>query len=106
MLTPGPWEIEPVYVNEESYVVAHYYIHGGPDHVEVADLIKNEADAKLIEAAPDLLAAARKVLAGLNLRLDHAAQTGAPSPIFFGIGDLHDAIAKAEGMLIAEERGS
>jgi hypothetical protein len=42
-----------------------------------------------------LLLAARKVLAGLNARIDEAVTKGNPVPVFDGIGDLHDAIAQA-----------
>jgi hypothetical protein len=61
--------------------------------VEVA-----EANARLMAAAPDLLAAAEAVLAGLNARLDAASMVGGPMPVFDGIADLHTAIAKAKGV--------
>jgi hypothetical protein len=58
---------------------------------------EDEANAFLIAAAPDLLAAAEKVLAGLNARIDFAAKVKSPVPIFDGIADLSDAINKARG---------
>lgn len=45
----------------------------------------------------ELLAAAKRVLAHLNLRIDAASADGDPAPVFDGIADLHSAIAKAEG---------
>ncbi len=53
------------------------------------------ADARLIAAAPDLLEAAKVVLAGLNARIDSAPANAVP--LFTGISALHDAIAKAGG---------
>lgn len=43
----------------------------------------------------ELLRAARKVLDGLNTRIDEASTDGLPIPVFEGIAELHDAIAKA-----------
>jgi hypothetical protein len=48
-------------------------------------------------AQPELLAAAKAVLAGLNARIDAAANGDGKVPVFDGIADLHSAIAKAEG---------
>lgn len=52
------------------------------------------ANARLAAAAPDLLAAARVVLAGMNARIDAADGL---TPVFDGIAALHDAIGKAGG---------
>jgi len=54
-----------------------------------------KANAKLIAAAPDLLAAAIEVLNGLNDRIDSAVEDRRPTPIFEGIAALSAAIAKA-----------
>jgi hypothetical protein len=48
-----------------------------------------------MEANAELLAAARKVLSGLNARIDAAVESRNPCPVFDGIAELHDAINKA-----------
>lgn len=58
-----------------------------------AALEKARAKAKLEKAAPALLAAAQKVLAGLNARIDAAPSNAVP--VFDGIAELHTAIGKA-----------
>jgi hypothetical protein len=55
-----------------------------------------EPDLMAMAAAPDLLEAAKTVLAGLNARIDQASEEGQPVPVFDGIAALHDAIRKAE----------
>lgn len=56
---------------------------------------QQQANAKLFAAAPDLLAAAMKVLSGLNARIDAAVENRTATPVFDGIADMHDAINKA-----------
>jgi hypothetical protein len=102
--TPGPWTIGrsadgtplvmvPVPTSEGSgFGVAH--INRLPRMGSVRGDM--DANARLIAAAPDLLAAAKRVLAHLNARLDAAVAAEGPVPLFDGIADLHDAIAKAE----------
>lgn len=71
-----------------------------------ADSITEEemqANGHLLAAAPDLLEAAKIVLAGLNARID--AADGHHVPVFDGIADLHTAIAKAEGKLVCSHCG-
>lgn len=53
------------------------------------------AKAHLLAAAPKMLAAGRKVLAGLNARIDGADLSSVP--VFDGIADLHAAISAANG---------
>jgi hypothetical protein len=87
--TPGPWILN----SEKSSVWSG-------DTIIAAITLKRpetEADARLIAAAPDLLNAAEKVLAGLNARIDASAGPCGKTPVFDGIADLHDAIAKARG---------
>ncbi len=69
------------------------YIDRGPDRDFLQ--VNEEDDARLIAAAPDLLAAAKVVLAGLNAHIDSAPANAVP--LFTGISALHDAIAKAGG---------
>lgn len=57
---------------------------------------EKQANAVLWSAAPDLLAAAQKVLAGLNARIDAAPSSA--KPVFDGIADLHGAINRATGL--------
>jgi hypothetical protein len=56
-----------------------------------------KANARVIAAAPDLLDAARTVLAGLVARIEAASATGSPVQIFDGISALDAAIRKASG---------
>lgn len=44
-----------------------------------------------------LVAAGRKVLDGLNARIQRATDAGGTVPLFDGIGELHDALNKAAG---------
>lgn len=55
---------------------------------------EDRAIGALMAAAPDLLAAAKKVLAGLNARIDAADPRAVP--VFDGIAELSGAINKAE----------
>lgn len=45
------------------------------------------------EIAQELLSAAKKVMAGLNTRIDEAPKTSVP--VFDGMFELHDAINRA-----------
>ena len=62
----------------------------------IAVMLSKDA-AHLLAAAPDLLAAAQSTLTGLNGRMKLAAAAGVPIPVFYGIADLHAAIARATG---------
>jgi hypothetical protein len=57
---------------------------------------RGTADAYLIAAALDLYEAGRKVLDGLNERIEAASEAGRPIPVFDGIAELHAALAKVE----------
>lgn len=96
--TPGPWQFEDQEPNEEieifvpaqpcgRYVIATV-CYGYDEPFES----QQRANAKLIAAAPELLAAAQKVLDGLHARIDMAK---VETPVFVGIADLASAIAKA-----------
>lgn len=74
--TKAPWKVEPVYVSEESYEIAHYYIEGGNERRDtVADNIPNVADANLIAAAPELYAALKEVRDGVHASMGRWAAT-------------------------------
>lgn len=91
--TPGPWRYQEgadAYTHIVRASGNRFLCQLAQDTSGVA-----EADARLISAAPDLLAAAQTVLAGLNARIDAAPSTA--KPVFNGIADLHDAIGKATG---------
>ena len=94
--TPGPWVAQlsdtPYAELPESWTV-------DSDSTSVCTVDshedRREANARLIAAAPELLAAAQTVLAGLCERID-SAEPGYV-PVFAGIADLSDAISKALG---------
>lgn len=97
--TPGPWHIQDDHGkrwietagNDDTIAEIHRRrSKGGVYSCEEA-----LANAKLIAAAPDLLAAAIEVLNGLNDRIDAAVESRSPTPVFEGIAALHDAINKA-----------
>ena len=67
--TPGPW-----YADEQSYISASFYIRGSDGdgkrltwgkgavaHIPRSAVMPSEANAKLIAAAPDLLAALQNI---------------------------------------------
>ena len=54
--TPGPWGLQGT--NEFGFAV----IHGSPENHLIADNIRQQANARLAAAAPELLAACNKVL--------------------------------------------
>lgn len=56
--TPGPWQIRPG-------VAAGVYLIDGPQGA-IGEIRRNAADARLIAAAPAMLAALREVRAGLT----------------------------------------
>jgi hypothetical protein len=102
--TPGPWTIEGVGVG------GHYKTINGARIVDcngvcVATITRKadkpidqkKADARLIAAAPDLLEAARIVLASLDARIEGASKAKMTIPVFEGIAALHAAVAKATG---------
>jgi len=93
--TPGPWEIRPfegvygVFSKEDNEVPVATTDYGG-DMLEGADCqLTQEANARLIAAAPELLEACKTALSKLN-ELDRPVNCRA-------IQVLLGAIAKAEG---------
>ncbi|WP_334159592.1 hypothetical protein [Achromobacter insolitus] len=86
--TPGPWHYQPGRDSRPPYV-----IRGAEGGFVVVGMTaeRQEADAALIAAAPELLAQAEKHLAWLSKLTDWA---GADDPDLDG---LRSAIAKAKG---------
>lgn len=121
--TPGPWRIEPhykcgwkgtakdptpnrwqaIYVSGQERgakgIVVNIGIKGG----EVDDywLSIKEADARLIEAAPDMLEALKALLPEVDAEIEQR-QTSGSDEYWLGLKALSDtaraAIAKAEGL--------
>lgn len=92
--TPGPWTAEPqdpegpLAMVEGTLIVAMRAPVGERVVAECGSPTRMEADARLIAAAPDLLEAAKAIIAGWD-------QTGAPLPGTWN-HPLRAAIAKAE----------
>ena len=87
--TPGPWAVDgagPTAMVRGADLSIVAVRHRLPSAT-------HEANARLIAAAPDLLEAARIVLAGLHARIDAAPPTSVP--VFDGIADRAAAIARA-----------
>jgi NAD-dependent oxidoreductase involved in siderophore biosynthesis len=95
MHTPGPWTVKADQMN--TYIVADVQQTGGVTHWSAIasmdeDDQQGQADAKLIAAAPDLLAALRRTQALLFLRTDASDEESMAA-----LRDALDAIAKAQG---------
>ena len=101
--TAGRWRVESDTSKEPRLAVVTDFsveiaaVFDTPDSTTLSHKGEAEANARLIAAAPDLLAAAQRVLAGLNARIDDAGYKCQPVPLYDGIAELHNAIAKASG---------
>ena len=107
--TPGPWKVEECYNIDGSKFLT---INGqGPHGAWLADIQaglinghpadvteKHLANAYLIAAAPELLAALRGLMTQAVKDAEKYAEDGA-EPIWAWISDASDIIAKAEGKL-------
>lgn len=98
--TPGPWTIHrwgdgDYEVNAASETVCN--VPGFDD--ETVDVDRAEPNARLISAAPDLLAACHAVAHDLQAALDGDDFSGMPDAELFRafLNVLRPAIAKAEG---------
>jgi len=95
--TPGPWTVVEygdgdnlaIHDGDSENRICFMATHGGSQKQWEAI----QANAELIAAVPDLLEAAQKIYAHLIARIDAAPSTA--KPVFDGIVELHDAIAKA-----------
>jgi hypothetical protein len=100
--TPGPWRIygpehDTLGGRSLTILAGTGKARFGVAQIRIInpnDALEASANANLIAAAPDLLAAAETVLAGLNERIDAATDR---TPVFAGIAALSDAIHKARG---------
>lgn len=91
--TPGPWS--PRFHGEMDGTQMWFLHETGK--IGLSACAENEADIRLIAAAPELYEAAETVFAGLNARIDAACASGGSVPVFDGIAALSDALAKARG---------
>jgi hypothetical protein len=87
--TPGPWKPRKSSYRIEG-VEDTWCIDWSPDQEEVAEIVHGEANAHLIAAAPDLLAACELALNGIEL------SNGVPYSEDV-ITELRAAIARAKG---------
>jgi len=105
--TPGPWAAEcpPSSCRAHRFIVAEREVGHDPIIAEVGTLLLNDdeigifetcANAKLIAAAPDLLAALEGLMACAARDGQKYAQEG-NEPVWDLISDAQDAIAKAKG---------
>lgn len=100
--TPGPWIAVKADLHGDDLerwsvctdTKPQYFIASIENGALTDTLDTEEANARLIATAPDLLRAAKKVLRELDLRIDAAKAMGDPLPVFDGIADLHNAIAR------------
>jgi regulator of protease activity HflC (stomatin/prohibitin superfamily) len=101
--TDGPWGIFNRYNDEMERVNA---IYSNNDGTKVASVeiwrglmpeAESEANARLIAAAPELLAALKGLMQRAVEDAEKYAQNG-NEPIWAYISDASDAIAKAEGV--------
>lgn len=100
--TPGPWTMRKVGSFEEFEIEAESEDSTGKFIVDVAPSVAHEANARLIAAAPDLLAVAKAAEKFYVAELE--AIGGCDHPvnicccgIVSELETLRDAIAKAEG---------
>ena len=88
--TPGPWQCAPISYMRSKHI-SHWAIAASePVAVVYPHLLASEANARLIAAGPDLLAAAR-------LAVEWAEQVPAPYRDWPHVAAARAAIAKARG---------
>lgn len=110
--TPGPWAVGPYGSDLEIQgggiqLARVRTTRAGVDELaepRAVPIPEAGANARLIAAAPDLLAAAQTILADLHARIDRAMEEGGRAvPVFNGTAELAAAIAKATGTTHQEE---
>jgi len=97
--TPGPWEVAPPGEIDEHYAVLDCYGHTATVYGYPEETAAALANANLIAASPDLLAACRAVSTDLQAALDGDDFSGMTDAELFRafLDVLRPAIAKAEG---------
>ena len=94
--TPGPWRLDgPAANGEQSIGISRAWEIGGASICEVDSSRDHRvllADARLIAAAPELLAALKAITDELGV-----PQPGYPAPVANAVAIARAAIAKAEG---------
>lgn len=88
--TPGPWLTDEMMPGDQYRYV---FAAKGPIVCRVSAFAAGEANARLIAAAPELLAALKGVLASLEWHADRHGNVGMDAQRRL---DAHAAIAKAE----------
>lgn len=101
--TPGPWKCGQESVDPEWWIVT---IEGGLIVANVNAHFCQEANARLIAAAPDMLAVLKQVVAQIEdyERVNNLAPSPGRQHCWDSVARAHEIIAKAEGVsLIAEK---
>ena len=97
--TPGPWGCDGTEVHAEHLVICNAYRSRTDDEGNWMRSEEVEANARLIAAAPDLLAACQAIANDCERVLDGDDFSGMPDAELFRafLDVLRPAIAKAEG---------
>jgi hypothetical protein len=74
--TPGPWEAKNVGPHWNNKEIDNWIITYGKDDEQVVDHVYEEADARLIAAAPELLQACKDALATGEHDMQHILDNG------------------------------
>jgi hypothetical protein len=66
--TPGPWTYSDEYIDEQSGEYSEPIVWAGEKHVAIVrvGIESSEGNARLIAAAPDLLEALKRIMAGFD----------------------------------------
>jgi len=96
-ITNGKWQIVKGYEGFAIKVGEYWVVRGGCGCCnEKEDSIENEADARLIAAAPDLLEALEELASDIAERFDMESPSTNPG-IKYAVEAAQKAIAKAKG---------
>lgn len=78
--TPGPWILSPCERGQKWAVLAEQEVY--PDHDRLIAFVGEDANARLIAAAPDLLAALEPFAAMLDKAMETNAHRGDATPLW------------------------